>query len=255
MSKDVRLPLSRYRAAAARYVLDNADSTTLVEAADALLDAGIYSWSVGELATTPDSTTRDVGRLFEMSLKELAIPLPSPEEAVCTLVRWHLGGAIEGRDTAFQALERVRDEVSYPLRFDRRLSNLEPQLRFINLWFSYDDLHDHAEAGIISHEEAELRATELDSEILDHARSWMFLNGPSLLDPRWLSWSDGVVRKLAQAIVDESAWDRLPILADALEEAGCSNSEILEHCRAGELHVGCCWITEVLLHQEAARSP
>ena len=50
----------------------------------------------------------------------------------------------------------------------------------------------------------------------------------------WLTWNDGTVPKLAQAIYDERAFDRMPILADALEEAGCTNEDILMHCRKRE---------------------
>ena len=49
-----------------------------------------------------------------------------------------------------------------------------------------------------------------------------------------LRWNDGTVPRLAQAIYDERAWDRMPILADALQEAGCEDEEILRHCRGYE---------------------
>jgi hypothetical protein len=248
---DAWLSLSRFRAVAARYVLDTADSSVLVQAADALLDAGIYTWSVGELATTPVPSLRDVDRLFELALKELGMPLPSPEEAARTLARWHLYGVIEGRETPSRAMERLRDELSYPLRFDRRLSGIEPQLRFISFWTDYDDLFGFAETGYLSREQAERAAAELDTQVLEHARSWMREEGPRLVDSRWLSWNAGIVRKLAQAIAVERTWDRLPILADALEEAGCRNSELIEHCRAGEPHGDCCWVIDILLQKEA----
>ena len=54
---------------------------------------------------------------------------------------------------------------------------------------------------------------------------------PVAVDPSWLVWNDGTVVKMAQAIYDERAFDRLPVLADALEEAGCTNADILAHCR------------------------
>lgn len=52
---------------------------------------------------------------------------------------------------------------------------------------------------------------------------------PVALAPDWRTWQDGTIPKLAQAIYDDRAFDRLPILADALEEAGCDNPEILAH--------------------------
>jgi hypothetical protein len=70
------------------------------------------------------------------------------------------------------------------------------------------------------------------------------------IDPAWLSWSDGTVTKLAQAIYDNRTFDQLPILADALEEAGCDNADILTHCREPGEHVRGCWVVDLLLGKE-----
>jgi hypothetical protein len=70
---------------------------------------------------------------------------------------------------------------------------------------------------------------------------------PLLIDSTWLSWNDGIIPKLAQAIYDDRAFDRLPILADALEEAGCTNADILNHCRQPSEHVRGCWVVDLLL--------
>jgi hypothetical protein len=61
-----------------------------------------------------------------------------------------------------------------------------------------------------------------------------------------LAWQDQTVVKLAQAI-SEGGLDRLPILADALEEAGCSDAAILDHCRGPGPHVRGCWVVDLLL--------
>jgi hypothetical protein len=65
-------------------------------------------------------------------------------------------------------------------------------------------------------------------------------------DPSWLT---STVTSLAQAIYADRAFDRLPILADALEDAGCTNQDILAHCRGGE-HVRGCWVVDLLLAKE-----
>jgi hypothetical protein len=70
---------------------------------------------------------------------------------------------------------------------------------------------------------------------------------PVLVDRAWLEWNDGTVRRIAQAIYDERAFDRMPILADALEDAGCDNADILNHCRSGGEHVRGCWVVDLLL--------
>jgi hypothetical protein len=57
----------------------------------------------------------------------------------------------------------------------------------------------------------------------------------------------GTVPKLAAAIYDERAFDRLPVVADALEDAGCTDAAILGHCRAGGEHVRGCWAVDLEL--------
>jgi hypothetical protein len=70
------------------------------------------------------------------------------------------------------------------------------------------------------------------------------------LNPTWLAWSDGTIPKLAQAIYDDRAFDRMPVLADALEEAGCANADLLQHCRRPGPHVRGCWVVDRLLARE-----
>jgi hypothetical protein len=65
-----------------------------------------------------------------------------------------------------------------------------------------------------------------------------------------LAWNGGTVVKLARTIYDEWAFDRLPVLADALEEAGCTNADILAHCRQPGPHTRGCWVIDVLLGKE-----
>ena len=55
------------------------------------------------------------------------------------------------------------------------------------------------------------------------------------------------VFKLAHAIYNDRAFDRLPVLADALEAAGCDNQEILNHCRGPGPHVRGCWALDLVL--------
>jgi len=70
---------------------------------------------------------------------------------------------------------------------------------------------------------------------------------PVSLIPSWLAWSDGTVVRLAQAIFDERRYEDLPILADALEDAGCDNDDILSHLRGSGPHGRGCWVIDLLL--------
>jgi hypothetical protein len=68
---------------------------------------------------------------------------------------------------------------------------------------------------------------------------------PVALDPAWLT-SD--VLALARGIYEERAFDRMPILADALQDAGCTNDDVLTHCRdLKHVHVRGCWVLDLLL--------
>jgi hypothetical protein len=71
--------------------------------------------------------------------------------------------------------------------------------------------------------------------------------GPVAIDTAWLAWHDGVIPRLAQAVYDERAFERLPILADALEEVGCADPTILGHLRGPGPHVRGCWVVDLLL--------
>lgn len=67
------------------------------------------------------------------------------------------------------------------------------------------------------------------------------------LNPAWLVWQDGTIPKLAQAIYNDRAFGLLPVLADALEDAGCTDADILAHCRGPGLHARGCWVLDTLL--------
>jgi hypothetical protein len=67
---------------------------------------------------------------------------------------------------------------------------------------------------------------------------------PVTLDP---SWRTSTVVALAQAIYQENAFDQMPILADALQDADCDNEDILNHCRQPGEHCRGCWVLDLTL--------
>lgn len=80
---------------------------------------------------------------------------------------------------------------------------------------------------------------------------------PITIDPAWHCRHDGIIVKFAQSAYDERALPsgeldrvRLAVLADALEEAGCSCVDIVEHLRSPGPHVRGCWVVDLLLGKE-----
>ena len=73
---------------------------------------------------------------------------------------------------------------------------------------------------------------------------------PFRLRPVWAAQLTREVRALANDIYEERAFDRTPLLADALEVSGCMDADLIEHCRSGREHARGCWVVDLLLGQE-----
>jgi hypothetical protein len=71
------------------------------------------------------------------------------------------------------------------------------------------------------------------------------------IDPLWLAWRDGFIPGLARAIYEEERFEEMVILGDALEDAGCADQAILDHCHGPGPHVLGCWVLDRLLGHTA----
>lgn len=126
--------------------------------------------------------------------------------------------------------------------------------RFMNLLFRDTD----ADGAVVSyltevagaHHDAELTTQVTAGRAHDASLLRDIFGNPfrrPAVDESWLTWSNGVVRELARNIYDERNFGDLPILADALEEAGCRDEMILSHCREATAHARGCWLIDLLL--------
>jgi hypothetical protein len=99
-----------------------------------------------------------------------------------------------------------------------------------------------------------------DERVL-HARLLRDLSGnpfrPVSIDPAWLAWHGGAVRELARVVYEE--WElptghldagRLAVLADMLEEAGCTHAQLLGHLRSAGPHARGCHAVDAILGKE-----
>jgi hypothetical protein len=70
---------------------------------------------------------------------------------------------------------------------------------------------------------------------------------PVVIDPAWVADRNGAVVIMARGIQASGCFEDLPILADALEEVGCSDEAMLTHCRQGGEHVRGCWVVDAIV--------
>jgi hypothetical protein len=70
------------------------------------------------------------------------------------------------------------------------------------------------------------------------------------LPPTVLNWNEKTVPRIADGIYNERAFGRLPILADALIDAGCEDEALIAHCRQPVAHVRGCWAIDLILGKQ-----
>jgi hypothetical protein len=75
-----------------------------------------------------------------------------------------------------------------------------------------------------------------------------FRPGPPI-EPAQKTWNGGTIGKLALGIYNSRDFDRLTLLADAFEDAGCTDAELLGHLRGPGPHVRGCWAVDLLIQR------
>jgi hypothetical protein len=94
-----------------------------------------------------------------------------------------------------------------------------------------------------------------EAEATLHA-SWLRDIFPSPFRPKyvtrdWFRWNGGTATILARQMYNSREFSAMPILADALQDAGCDNDDILSHCRDTQLaHVRGCWVVDLVLGKQ-----
>jgi hypothetical protein len=137
---------------------------------------------------------------------------------------------------ASNALGAILDNVAHRAASNAAQSSIEFRIFLAMEKPNSDRLHARA-ASSVEHQ----KQTGLVKEIVGNPFQSI------TIDSVWLTATSRTVPKVARTIYDERAFDRLPILADALEDAGCDNTAILDHCRSGGEHARGCWVLDLLL--------
>ncbi|MCE9566337.1 MAG: hypothetical protein K8U57_30300 [Planctomycetes bacterium] len=236
------------RMAAAYHALGVATKEQLIKSADDALNDGVYSYSLGELATARDPRWADCIRLFESAMEELESSIPDPTSAVDTLLECHVVRLVEGLTTAgemLQELHAVEFALIYPSSAKVPPTALAPLQPFIDQYHIIEEIveyRSYREEQALPHPEDE-GLGKAHAEVMSMAEAWCRSRWQPTLD---LSWFTSTVVALAHGIATDRAFDRLPILADALQDAGCDDECILDHLRMSGQHLRCCFVVELL---------
>ena len=186
--------------------------------ADVVADVIAYLASMGDLFGDP---ANNLSQLTAAS--PWRTPRANPPDFVRDYKRYHGG-------------ERV---VSFSSPYHRMMNVVETSLRDLTVV-----LVDYAPSTTST----AIANQICDSEAADEGRLMREILGnpfrPIEFDP---SWRTTAVVNLADAIYIDRAFDRLPILADALQDAGCEHEDILAHCRGPGPHVRGCWVIDFVL--------
>jgi ATP-dependent Clp protease ATP-binding subunit ClpA len=116
--------------------------------------------------------------------------------------------------------------------------------------FNHDQIYpEHVLLGLLCEEDNVAAQVLMNLGLeLEHLRTaiirWWEVR---MVDPSWLAWNNGTVLRMASVIEQERRWAQLPILADALEDAGCTDWDMLGHLRLSGEHRCGCWVLDRLM--------
>ncbi|MBP3957721.1 hypothetical protein J8F10_20920 [Gemmata sp. G18] len=63
-------------------------------------------------------------------------------------------------------------------------------------------------------------------------------------------WRTSTAVAIASHMYEWRDFNAMPILADALQDAGCDSADVLDHCRGPGPHVRGCWVVDLVLGKE-----
>jgi hypothetical protein len=217
-------------------------------------------WAIGRLESgddtphlcmlagmTPSDDPRELDRVFEITLNELGIPSVRGDPAIklyaAELLSAYLRGEAEVRG--------VLEYLGHSLGWENRLHLQD----FYQLYCAFVELEKHG----YSYHWLSATRENIHEIVRTVAQAWLAEHVSPLVavNPAWLAWHGGAIVKLAQAVYEQRELPsghldtaRLAVLADMLEEAGCTDAQMLGHLRSGGPHVRGCWALDLLLGKE-----
>jgi ATP-dependent Clp protease ATP-binding subunit ClpA len=168
-------------------------------------------------------------------LMNLGLKLEDVREELLNVLGWaNLGPAATWRDIP------ESEEPDLPWELKQAMEVLEAQIEQLNQEKESAVAEQNFEKATHLRDQADKLKEKKDPLL----RQWCAQHA---VDPSWLTKNEGQVASLARSIGTERRWQDLPLLAEALEKAGCTDQEILDHCRWPGKHHSQCWVVDLLL--------
>ncbi len=244
--------------------------TVLRAAAFAGPAKGLSRTDARELLTSQFPACRQYEQLLEPwgALTPMARAAIDPganiaDEVVSSTLRYGMGGPAVNRvgvaveaQVRYDAYREVREQLNRLLRRPPACGPREAVLRMLPESDRSELRHVRWDAGRIPGRILNRAQALASKERIEAARRVMtelvreVLGNPfrkPVIDPNWLLWNHCTVRHIAEQVAAGKNFADMPILADALEDAGCADEELLRHCREERTHVPGCWALDAIL--------
>jgi hypothetical protein len=194
------------------------------------------------------------GEAVGMAAQAVRVLFGEPDEQMLGLARRRVEEALTGRERANRAANNaLRFKQEGDEHADRSAGTKNKRLAESQALETVRRIEESSGTNEDAQFDAELRREKRERKHL--ARVLREIVGNAFSAPRFeAAWRTDTVVTLARGIFEERAFDRMPILADALLDADCDEEAILRHCRGTEVgvkeqpqHVRGCWVVELIL--------
>lgn len=189
-------------------------------------------------------------RLFGLSCCQDIAPLLAPRSRSLLVTVQRYADGLRSRSTLARARTAAAQVLDEAEQADRGGA-------LVVKWLCHDDVW--MQCGGIARESADFLASRQPRHLMKAFRRLALQNRARLLRDIFNpfrpvvfapQWRTSTVEVIAAGAYESQDFSALPVLADALEEAGCSEALILEHCRCGNPHVRGCWVVDLMLGKE-----
>lgn len=212
------------------------------------------SQAIVELTEASADGNADVEHVLSLDYDRLTDDCGGPTEPFRTafMVAGHVGynfiAPVHGFPCTGDELEQARETASGAVQVVVA-SHDEPDDRMARFYSSDELLAKYRRRMANAHTAAlQLQASEQASQsslLRDIFGPLPFR--PVTLDPTWLT---STAIALASQMYEARDFSLMPILADALRDAGCECAELLDHCCGSGPHARGCWVVDLILGKE-----